>query len=63
MSAVECCEEEDSNSRESLSLAEYAYILLILSLRYFTDSYKDIDSYFKPGGWRLHILATIVSKF
>lgn len=36
LSAVECFEEEDSNSRESLSLAEYAYVLSIVSLKYLT---------------------------
>lgn len=29
LSAVECFEEEDSNSRESLSLAEYAYMCVL----------------------------------
>lgn len=36
LSAVECFEEEDSNSRESLSLAEYAYMRPIMSLQYLT---------------------------
>lgn len=31
LSAVECFEDEDS-ARESLSLAEYAYMLFIISL-------------------------------
>lgn len=34
LSAVECFEEEDSNSRESLSLAEYAYLLSVMSLKH-----------------------------
>lgn len=36
LSAVECFEEEDSNSRESLSLAEYAYMRPLTSLLYLT---------------------------
>lgn len=32
LSAIECFEEEDSNSKESLSLAEYVHMLFIIAL-------------------------------
>lgn len=55
-SAVECFEEDDSNSRESLSLAEYASVP-VLPCRYVTALL------FETGGKRLDILATIVGEF
>lgn len=56
-SAVECFEEDDSNSRESLPLAEYAS-MPILPCRCLT-----VPCCFETGGKRLDILATIVGDF